>query len=139
MTAFDPDNVFAKIIRGEIPSHKVYEDDVVFAMMDIMPQADGHMLVLPKKGSRNLLDADPEVLAETMKRVQMLARAVMKALGADGFRMAQFNGEAADQTVFHLHFHIIPAYDGVPLKRHAAENADHGKLAEMAGKIAAAI
>ena len=139
MTAFDPDNVFAKIIRGEIPSHKVYEDDVVFAMMDIMPQSDGHMLVLPKQGSRNLLDADPEVLAETMKRVQMLARAVMTALGADGFRMAQFNGEAADQTVFHLHFHIIPAYDGVPLKRHAAEDADHGKLAELAQKIAAAI
>ena len=140
MSAFDPDNVFAKIIRGDIPSHKVYEDDIVYAMMDIMPQSDGHMLVLPKTGSRNLLDADPDVLGETMKRVQMLARAAMKALGADGFRLAQFNEEAADQTVFHLHFHIIPAYAGVPLKRHAAnEDADHAKLAELAQKIAAAI
>ena len=139
MTAFDPDNIFAKIIRGEIPSHKVFEDDVVFAMMDIMPQSDGHMLVLPKHGSRNLIDADPDVLAETMKRVQMLARAAIKALGADGFRLAQFNEAAADQTVFHLHFHIIPAYDGVPFKRHAAEDADHAKLAELAAKIAAAL
>ena len=89
MTAFDPDNIFAKIIRGEIPSHKVYEDEVVFAMMDIMPQADGHVLVLPKQGSRNLLDADPDVLAETMKRVQILARAVMKAMNADGLRSSR--------------------------------------------------
>ena len=139
MSAFDPDNVFAKIIRGEIPSHKVYEDDVVYAMMDIMPQSDGHVLVLPKKGSRNLLDADPEVLAETIKRVQMLAQSVMTAMGADGFRIAQFNEEAASQTVFHLHFHIIPAYEGVPLRRHADDEADHAKLAEQAKKIAASI
>lgn len=139
MTAFDPDNIFAKIIRGDIPSHKVYEDDVVFAMMDIMPQADGHVLVLPKQGSNGLLDADPDVLAETMKRVQTIARGVVKAMNADGFRIAQFNGEAASQTVFHLHIHIIPAYDGVPLKRHAGEDADHAKLAEFAKRIAAEI
>ncbi len=139
MSEFDPDNVFARIIRGEIPSHKVYEDDVVFAMMDIMPQADGHVLVLPKQGSRNLFDADPDVLAETMKRVQMLARAVMKATGADGMRIIQLNEEAATQTVFHLHIHIIPAYTGVPMKRHASgEEADHARLAELAKKIAAA-
>ncbi|MBU1175573.1 MAG: HIT family protein [Alphaproteobacteria bacterium] len=139
MTSFDKDNVFARIIRGEIPSHKVYEDEVVFAMMDIMPQAEGHVLVLPKQGSRNLLDADPDVLSETIKRVQMLAGAVMKAMGADGFQIAQANEPAAAQTVFHLHFHIIPAYLGVPLKRHAAEGADHAKLAEQAKKIAAVL
>ncbi len=140
MTSFDPDNVFAKIIKGEIPSHKVYEDDVVYAMMDIMPQSDGHMLVLPKKGSRNLFDADPEVLAETMKRVQKLAVAVKKAMNADGIRIAQFNEEPAGQTVFHLHVHIIPVYEGVPVKRHVeGEEADHAKLADLAKKIAAAI
>lgn len=139
MTEFDNDNVFAKIIRGEIPGHKVYEDEIVFAMMDIMPQSDGHVLVLPKQGSRNLLDADPDVLAETMKRVQMLARTVKTALGADGIRIAQFNEEAASQTVFHLHIHIIPVYEGVPLQHHADQAADHAKLAELAKKIAAAI
>jgi histidine triad (HIT) family protein len=139
MTEFDPDNVFARIIRGEIPSYKVYEDDVVYAMMDIMPQADGHVLVLPKQGSRNLLDADPDVLTETIKRVQILARAVMKAMDADGFQIAQANESAAAQTVFHLHFHIIPAYDGVPLRLHADEAADHARLAAFAKKIAAAI
>ena len=139
MPAFDSDNIFAKIIRGEIPSHKVYEDDVVFAMMDIMPQSDGHVLVMPKQGSRNLLDADPDVLAETMKRVQIIARAVKEAMNADGLRIVQLNEEAATQTVFHLHIHIIPAYEGQPLRRHADEEADHAKLAELAQKIAAAI
>ena len=121
MTAYDPNNIFAKIIRGEIPSHKVYEDADVLAMMDIFPQSRGHLLVIPKAPSRNLLDADPAVLAAAIVQVQRLAKAVQKALSPDGIRIVQFNEAPAGQSVFHLHFHVIPVYQGTELERSSAE------------------
>lgn len=137
MTAYDPDNIFGKILKGEIPSHKVYEDDETLAFMDVMPQSRGHTLVIPKTGSRNLLDADPQILSELILKTQKIARAVMAAMKADGFRIAQFNEPAAGQTVFHLHFHIIPMYEGVPLKPHTGQMADNAVLADLAEKIKA--
>jgi len=139
VTAYDPGNIFAKIIKGEIPSHKVYEDADVFVMMDIFPQSKGHLLVIPKAPSRNLLDANAEVLGRTIAQVQRLARAVMAALEPDGIRIAQFNEAPAGQTVFHLHFHIIPVYEGVELGRHGGGKADDTELAAQAKAIAAAL
>jgi histidine triad (HIT) family protein len=139
VTAYDPGNIFAKIIKGEIPSHKVYEDADVFVMMDIFPQSKGHLLVIPKALSRNLLDANAEVLGRTIAQVQRLARAVMAALEPDGIRIAQFNEAPAGQTVFHLHFHIIPVYEGVELGRHGGGKADDAELAAQAKAIAAAL
>src|SRR6185312_14847428 len=115
---YDSSNIFGKILRGEIPAHKVYEDDKALVMMDIFPQSRGHTLVIPKAASRNLLDADPEALSALMPLVQSVAKAVKSATGADGIRLAQFNEATAGQTVFHLHFHIIPAYEGVALGAH---------------------
>jgi histidine triad (HIT) family protein len=138
VTTYDPDNIFAKILSGAIPSHKVYEDGDVLAIMDVFPQSRGHTLVIPRASSRNLLDADPGVLATVIPKVQKIARAVAAATKADGFRLVQFNEEAAGQTVFHLHFHIIPAYQGQAIGRHAAgERADDGELAALARDIAA--
>ncbi len=137
--AYDPENIFAKILRGEIPAHRVYEDADVLAMMDIFPQSRGHLLVIPKAPSRNLLDADPAVLAAVMPTVQKLARAAVKATRADGFRLAQFNEAHAGQTVFHLHFHIIPMYEGLDLGRHGGARAGDAELAGLAAEIAAAI
>ncbi|MDB5541670.1 MAG: hypothetical protein JWQ89_3397 [Devosia sp.] len=140
MSAYDPSNIFAKIIRGEIPAHKVYEDDDVFVMMDIFPQSRGHALVIPKAASRNLLDADPAVLASAIQLVQRVARAIQKALSADGIRIVQFNEAPAGQSVFHLHFHIIPVYEGVPIGRHGDDSrAADADLAEQAKAIAAAL
>lgn len=138
MTAYDPDNIFGKILKGEIPSHKVYEDDDTLAFMDVMPQSRGHTLVIPKTGSRNLFDAEPQVLANLIQKTQRVAKAVMTAMGADGLRLAQFNEAPAGQTVFHLHFHIIPMYEGVPLRPHTGEMADQDELAAQAEKIRAA-
>ena len=139
MTAYEPGNIFAKIIKGEIPSHKVYEDADVFVMMDIFPQSKGHLLVIPKAPSRNLLDANAEVLGRTIAQVQRLARATMAALEPDGIRIAQFNEAPAGQTVFHLHFHIIPVYEGTELGRHGGGKADDAELAAQAKAIAAAL
>lgn len=139
MTAYDPANIFGKIIRGEIPAHKVYEDADVLVMMDIFPQSKGHTLVIPKAPSRNLFDADPAVLAKVIPVVQRIANAVHKAMGADGIRIAQFNEAPAGQSVFHLHFHVIPAYEGVELGRHGQGKADDAELAEQAKAIAAAL
>lgn len=139
MTAYDPANIFGKIIRGEIPAHKVYEDADVLVMMDIFPQAKGHTLVIPKAPSRNLFDADPAVLAKAIVQVQRVANAVQKAMHADGIRIAQFNEAPAGQSVFHLHFHVIPAYEGVELGRHAQGKADDAELAAQARAIAAAL
>ncbi len=139
MSAYDPDNIFGKILRGEIPAHKVFEDDQVFVMMDIFPQSKGHLLVIPKAPSRNLLDADPAALARAIPYVQKLARAVQKALQPDGVRVMQFNEAPAGQSVFHLHFHVIPIYEGAPLGRHGEGRADDGELAEQARAIAAAL
>lgn len=139
MSAYDPGNIFAKMLRGEIPAHKVFEDDVVLATMDIFPQSRGHLLVIPKAPSRNLLDADPEVLAAAMPYVQLLAKGLQKALKPDGIRLVQFNEAPAGQSVFHLHFHLIPVYDRVEIGRHGQGKADDGELAELAKQIAAAL
>lgn len=132
---YDDSNIFAKILRGEIPSHRVYEDDKTIAFMDVMPQAPGHVLIVPKAPSRNLLDADPAVLAHTITVVQTIAKAVETAFEADGITLMQFNEAAAGQTVFHLHFHIIPRHDGSQLKPHSGGMADHAVLAEQAALI----
>ena len=137
--SYDPSNIFGKILRGEIPAHKVYEDDLALVMMDIFPQSRGHTLVVPKAPSRNLLDADPAALAAVMPLVQKVANAVKRATGADGIRLAQFNEAQAGQTVFHLHFHIIPVYEGVSLAAHAGGKADDGELAALAKAIAVAL
>ena len=137
--AYDNDNIFAKILRGEIPCHKVYEDDDVIAFMDVMPQGPGHTLVLPKAPSRNVLDADPNVLAKLAPRIQKLAKAIKKAFDADGLTIMQFNEEAGGQTVFHLHVHIIPRFDGKNLGRHSDGMEDANVLEQNAQKIRDAI
>ena len=140
MTAYDPQNIFAKILSGAIPSHKVYEDESVLAIMDVFPQSRGHTLVIPKAPSRNLLDADPAVLAAIIPTVQKIAHGVLEATQADGLRVVQFNEAPAGQSVFHLHFHIIPAYEETPIGQHGAGGkADDVELAAMAKAIAAAI
>lgn len=137
--SYDSNNIFARILRGEIPSHKVYEDDHTLAFMDVMPQADGHTLVIPKAPSRNLLDADPAALGALMASVQKVAHAVRKAFGAEGILIQQFNEPAAGQTVLHLHFHVLPRSTGVPLRAHTGKMADHGVLAEHAARVRAAL
>lgn len=139
MTAYDPDNIFAKILRGEIPSTKVYEDEETYALMDIMPRADGHTLVLPKAPSRNIFDVGLKDLAAVMATVQKIANAQMSAFGADGVTVQQFNEAAAGQEVFHTHFHVLPRFAGVPLRPHTGEMADPGQLEEMAQKLRAAL
>jgi|SRR5690606_5522418 len=133
--AYDPDNVFAKILRGELPCHKLYEDDATFAFMDIMPRGDGHCLVIPKKPSRNILDVEPTSLAAVTATVQKLARAVKAAFSADGVTVQQFNEQAGGQIVFHLHFHVMPRFEGVALKPHSGEMEDQAVLAANAQKI----
>ena len=113
---YDNENIFAKILRGEIPGETVYEDDETFAFMDIMPRADGHCLVIPKTPARNILDATPEQLAACMASVQKLAQAAMRAFGAEGVTLQQFSEAAGGQEVFHLHFHILPRHQGVALR-----------------------
>ena len=134
--AYDPNNIFTKIIAGELPSHKVYEDDVCVSIMDIMPESRGHILVIPKQGSRNLLDVEPEVLSSVMERVQKLAVATKHAMNADGILLRQSSEEVAGQTVYHLHFHIIPRWSDQPLRGHAAgEMADIAQLEAIAEQI----
>ena len=137
--AYDGSNIFAKILRGETPSYTVYEDEHSIAFMDVMPQAPGHTLVLPKQPSRNLLDASPETLAHLIKVVQKVANAVQQAFDADGIYIAQFNEPSAGQTVFHLHFHIIPRHEGAALKPHSGKMEDGTVLAENARKIIEAL
>jgi histidine triad (HIT) family protein len=139
ISAYDPNNIFAKILTGDIPSVKLYEDDDTLAFMDVMPQAPGHLLVIPKQGSRNLLDADPAVLVKLMPVVQKLASAAKEAFDADGVYVAQFNEPAAGQTVFHLHFHVIPRHDGLPLKPHTGGMENIEVLKANAEKIKAAL
>jgi histidine triad (HIT) family protein len=132
---YDPTNIFARILRGEIPCHKVYEDDATLAFMDVMPQVDGHTLVIPKALSRNLLDADPANLGALMTVVQKIAVATKTAFNAEGILIKQFNEPAAGQTVFHLHFHVLPRSEGSELHGHSGQMADHGELAKHAGMI----
>ncbi len=137
--AYDDSNIFAKILRGELPCHKVFENDDFIAFMDVMPQAPGHTLVVPKAPSRNLLDADPNVLQKLLPVVQRMARAVKKAFAADGMTVMQFNEAAGGQTVFHLHVHVIPRHEGEPLKRHEGGMEKPDVLAAHAEKIRVAL
>jgi histidine triad (HIT) family protein len=139
--AYDPDNIFARLIRGEIPSAKIFETDRVLAFMDAFPQAKGHCLVVHKASrARNLLDAEPEVLDELILGVQRISRAVKSALRPDGIVVTQFNGAPAGQTVYHLHFHIIPRFDGQAVGRHASGGmADMDELEKTAKAIASAL
>jgi len=137
--SYDDGNIFAKILRGEIPSHRVYEDDHTVAFMDVMPQAPGHLLVVPKAPSRNLLDADPAVLAQTITVVQKLAHAAKEAFQADGIMIIQFNEPSAGQTVYHLHFHVIPRREGEPLAPHSGKMEDNEILKANAEKVRSAL
>ena len=133
--AYDESNVFAKMLRGEIPCHKIYEDADTLAFLDIMPRSDGHALVITKEKARDLFDISPAALARLMTVVQKLAPVIQEATGAEGVLIQQFNGAAAGQTVFHLHIHIIPRKDGEALKPHAGKMADQVALAATAEKI----
>jgi histidine triad (HIT) family protein len=135
--AYDTDNIFAKILRGEAPAFKVYEDEHALAFVDVMPQVDGHTLVIPKDDAENLHDADPIVLGATIQSVQTVADAVKKAFDAPGIMIAQLNGSAAGQTVFHLHFHILPRFEGLEFKMHARDMEDFEKLEAHAERIRA--
>ena len=139
MPAYDPNNIFAKILRGELPCYKVYEDDKVLAFLDIMPRAPGHSLGLPKAPARNILDVPADVLGHVAMVAQKVAQAGMKAFNADGITIQQFNEGAGGQVVFHLHVHVIPRKQGVAMKPPAAEKEKPDVLADHAKRIAAAI
>jgi histidine triad (HIT) family protein len=139
MASYDPTNVFAKILRGELPSYKVYEDDRAFAFLDIMPRAPGHTLVIPKASARNILDVAPDDLAHVMKVVRKVARAGMTVFGADGVTVQQFSEAAGGQVVFHLHVHVMPRKAGVALKPPASFKEDAAVLSDQASKLAAAL
>ncbi|MEM6708520.1 MAG: HIT family protein [Pseudomonadota bacterium] len=133
--SYDQNNVFARILRDELPAHRVYEDDYSLAFMDLMPQTDGHTLVIPKDPTVDILGADPVILGHTMTTVQRVAAAVKSAFQSPGIMLAQLNGAAAGQTVFHLHFHIMPRFEGVDFAMHARDVADGTVLAEHAERI----
>ena len=137
--AYDPNNVFAKILRGELPAHKVYEDDKALAFLDIMPRAPGHALVIPKAPSRNLLDVAPDDLAHVARIAQKVAQAAMAAFAADGVTLQQFSEEASGQVVYHLHLHVIPRHAGVPLKPPHTEMEKPEVLAESAARLRTAL
>ncbi|MBD3844984.1 HIT family protein [Bosea sp. SSUT16] len=139
MSAYDPSNVFAKILRGELPSQTVYEDAETLAIMDIMPRADGHVLVLPKAACRNIFDAPPEALKAVALTTQKLSHAVKAAFDADGLTIQQFNESAGGQVVFHLHVHVMPRFEGVALRPHTGAMEKPEILAAHAEKIRAAL
>ena len=139
MASYDPNNIFAKILRGELPCHKVYEDDKALAFLDIMPRVPGHTLVLPKTAARNILDVAADDLAHVMTVAQKVSKAAMTVFGADGITIQQFNEGAGGQVVFHLHVHVIPRKQGLPMKPPASEKEKPDVLAEQAKKLAAAI
>ena len=137
--AYDRNNIFARILRDEIPSHRVYEDDVTLAFMDVMPQADGHTLVIPKVDAEGILDVPPEALSALALTTQRVARAVKKAFDVPGILIAQLNGRAAGQSVFHIHFHVLPRSEGIELRFHARDMADPKLIGEHAARIRAAL
>jgi histidine triad (HIT) family protein len=139
MTAYDPNNIFAKILRGEFPCYKVYEDDHVLAFLDIMPRAPGHTLVVPKAPARNLLDVKPDDLAHVARVAQKIARAAMTAFKADGITLQQFSEPAGGQVVFHLHMHVMPRHDGIALLPPASRKEDVKVLEDSATKLIAAL
>ncbi|MEM9551072.1 MAG: HIT family protein [Pseudomonadota bacterium] len=132
--SYDPENIFTKILNGDLPCHKVYEDDTTFVFLDIMPRADGHMLIIPKTPARNMLDASPAQLSDCMATVQKMSHAAMQAFGAEGVTLQQFNETAGGQEVFHLHFHILPRHADVSL-RPPGQMADQEVLKANADKI----
>lgn len=137
--AYDDNNIFARILRGEVPAYKVHEDAATLAFMDVMPQSDGHTLVIPKSPAENLFDLDATALAPLMKTTQRVARAIQLAFKPDGLTLMQFNGAAAGQTVFHVHMHIVPRYAGQELRSHSRQMADSAVLAEHARRIREAL
>jgi histidine triad (HIT) family protein len=139
MANYDPNNIFAKILRGELPSYKVFEDDRVLAFLDIMPRAAGHTLVVPKNPARTIIDITPDDLTHVMKATQRIARAALKVFAADGITIQQFNEPASGQVVFHLHVHMIPRKDGVPLKPPLSFKEEPAVLTEQAARLAAAL
>jgi histidine triad (HIT) family protein len=139
MPAYDPTNVFAKILRGEVPSYKIYEDDKALAFLDIMPRAPGHALVLPKALARNILDVAPDDLAHVMKVAQKIAKISVAVFGADGVTLQQFSESAGGQVVFHLHVHVIPRKEGIALKPPASVKEATEVLKEQAARLAAAL
>jgi len=136
---YDPDNIFARILKGELPCVKVYEDEHVLSFMDIFPQAPGHVLVVPREPARNALEMTDGALQAAIVRVKRIAQAVKTALAPDGIVLTQFNGAPAGQTVFHVHFHIIPRTEGEALGAHGGGQADMDDLADQAARIATAI
>jgi histidine triad (HIT) family protein len=139
MPSYDTNNIFAKILRGELPAHKVFENDKVFAFLDIMPRAAGHTLVIPKAPARTFLDIEPDDLAHLITVAQKIAKAAVKVFDADGLTIHQFNEPAGGQVVFHLHFHVIPRKTGVALKPAASFKEEPGVLSDQALRLAAAL
>ena len=139
MAAYDPNNIFAKILRGELPCHKVYEDDKALAFLDIMPRAPGHTLVIPKARARNLLDVAPGDLAHVITVTQKIAKAAIKVFDADGVTLQQFNEAAGGQVVFHLHFHVVPRRAGIAMKPPATVKEEPAVLSDQALRLAAAL
>ncbi|MEI7933221.1 MAG: HIT family protein, partial [Alphaproteobacteria bacterium] len=137
--AYDSNNIFAKILRGEIPSVKVFEDAKTLAFMDVMPQADGHVLVIPKEPAEDVLDLSANGMTAMMATTQKIARAVDKALTPDGILLTQYNGAAAGQSVFHIHFHIVPRWEGVPMAPHGKVMVQAATLEPIAAKIRSAL
>jgi len=137
--SYDPNNIFAKILRGQIPSVKVYEDDFVLSFMDVMPQVEGHTLVIPKEPAIDMLDLSPAGAAALMLATQKIAQAVKKALAPPGIMLMQLNGSASGQSVFHVHFHILPRHQGIDMKLHARGMVDPATLEPIAAKIRAAL
>ncbi|MCP4181800.1 MAG: HIT family protein [Hyphomicrobiales bacterium] len=135
MNTYDEDNIFAKILRNELPCHKVYEDEYTFVLMDIMPRGTGHCLVLPKRPARTIIDADDLMLAQVYSTVRKISKASLKAFNADGLTIQQFNEPAGGQVVFHLHVHIIPRFKGTKLRPHTEEMESNEVLAENAKQI----
>jgi histidine triad (HIT) family protein len=139
MPAYDPNNIFAKILRGELPCYKVYEDDKALAFLDIMPRAPGHVLVLPKAPARNILDVAPDDLAHVVKIAQKIAKVSVEVFGADGVTLQQFSESAGGQVVFHLHVHVIPRQEGIALKPPASVKENPQVLKEQAARLMAAL
>ncbi len=139
MPAYDPNNIFAKILRGELPCYKIYEDSKALAFLDIMPRAPGHVLVLPKATARNILDVAPDDFAHVMKVAQKIAKVSVQVFGADGVTLQQFSESAGGQVVFHLHVHVIPRKDGIALKPPASVKESPDVLREQASRLSAAL
>lgn len=136
---YDPTNIFARILRGELPSFKVYEDDKTYVMMDIMPQTKGHLLILTKEPASTLFDLSIEGAQACVATAKKIAPVLMKVTGAEGMIMSQFNGEIAGQTVYHVHFHLVPRYVGQEVKKHAADQGNMDKIKALGEKISASL